>query len=647
MTRTSKENLPSRVLAVSSVTETIFRLDCGWAGPEPRAGQFFMLKPEGSPVFLPRPVSLAGWSGKTGIKQLTFLIARRGAGTAELARLLSGETLELSGPLGNAWGDFLPSAESFGAETKNKGIDAGAKTLQKAAALVGGGIGIAPLLSLVQELSGKNTTKSGGFSFDFYAGFKRGFKNTAERDALFMTVTALPEYIIAAEEDGGELTGKIPDFLDPSRYAAVCACGPEPMLRAVAEKCNESGTPCYVSMERTMACGVGACLGCSVDTLRGRRRCCADGPVFPAGEIFFDGPPVSDVPFSPAGSVFFAGGSSPSRPGEASPPAPPPSRPGEGSPPDLSVTIGGVRLRNPVIAASGCFGYGSEYAGLLDCAALGGICTKGLTLNPRKGNSGERLHETPSGLLNSIGLENPGIAAFLEGELPRLRELGPAVIANLSGSDIPEYSEGAKLLDASSVDMIELNISCPNVKAGGMAFGLDPETAAAVSSAVRKAAPHKPLMVKLSPNAPDLAAVARACAGAGADALSLVNTFKAMAIDRIRGRPVFDNTSAGLSGPAVKPIALRMVWELWEALREDLRSGGGSSPALPLVGMGGIASAADALDFLMAGAAAVQVGSANFARPQIMIEIIRGIEKYMGERGIQKIGDLNIRKAPA
>jgi len=301
------------------------------------------------------------------------------------------------------------------------------------------------------------------------------------------------------------------------------------------------------------------------------------------------------------------------------------------SKPDLSVVIAGVKLRNPVIAASGTFGYGREYADLLDIAALGGICTKGLTLNPRPGNTGLRLHETPSGLMNSIGLENPGIPAFIENELSHLTSLGPAVIANLSGSTVDEYVQGARLLDDSTVDIIELNISCPNVKAGGMAFGLDPELAGHVTHQVRAAASHKPLMVKLSPNAPDLEAVAKACTAAGANALSLVNTFKAMAIDIHARKPVFENIIAGLSGPAIRPIALRMVWELYGAVK------------VPVVGMGGIASASDALEFLLAGAAAIQVGSATFAHPPLMNNIITGIEDYMKEKSFPQIRWLNIR----
>ncbi|MDR1319798.1 MAG: dihydroorotate dehydrogenase [Treponema sp.] len=320
---------------------------------------------------------------------------------------------------------------------------------------------------------------------------------------------------------------------------------------------------------------------------------------------------------------------------------------------DLSVTVAGVRFKNPVIAASGTFGYGGEYGGIIDVSRLGGICTKGLTLNPRPGNGGLRLWETPAGLMNSIGLENPGIAAFIEKELPRMRKLGPVVIANLSGSGIEEYTEGARLLNETSIDMIELNISCPNVKAGGMSFGLDPESAASVVGPVRKAASAKPLMVKLSPNAPDLAAVALACVRAGADALSLVNTFKAMAIDVKNRKPVFDNISAGLSGPAIRPLALRMVWELYAALgaaegakagaAQGARAEGPAKPAVPLVGLGGIARAEDALEFLMAGAAAVQVGSATFAHPAAMIEIIEGIESYMRRKGIEKIGELSLR----
>jgi dihydroorotate dehydrogenase (NAD+) catalytic subunit len=304
---------------------------------------------------------------------------------------------------------------------------------------------------------------------------------------------------------------------------------------------------------------------------------------------------------------------------------------------EMSVNIAGVRLRNPVIAASGTFGNGSEYAGIFDVSVLGGICSKGLTMTARPGNNGIRLWETPSGLLNSIGLENVGIPFFIENELPFLRRLGPAIIANLSGGETDEYVKGAKLLDESSVDMIELNISCPNVKVGGMAFGLDPGTAAALVSAVRRVTKKKPLMVKLSPNAPNLSSVALACVNAGADALSLVNTFKAMAIDTVNRKPVFDNIIAGLSGPAIKPVALRMIWELFDTLKN-------SKINVPVVGIGGISCTNDALEFLMAGTVAVQVGTATFVNPHTMVEIIDGIQQYMVANNLSSISDISIRK---
>ena len=304
---------------------------------------------------------------------------------------------------------------------------------------------------------------------------------------------------------------------------------------------------------------------------------------------------------------------------------------------DMTVNIAGVTLKNPVIAASGTFAFGREYARFFDLSRLGGICVKGLTMSPRKGNAGVRLWETPGGLLNSIGLENPGIPAFIANELPSLKKSGVVIIANLSGSDMEEYVKGAELLNKSDVDMIELNISCPNVKAGGMAFGLEPEIAGNLTSRVRGAAKDKPLIVKLSPNAPSVSAVALSCVKEGTDALSLVNTFKAMAIDTVNRKPVFDNITAGLSGPAIKPIALRMVWELYDALID-------AKARAPIIGVGGIENVSGALEFLMAGAAAIQVGSATFVNPLAMVEIIDALRDYMTVNNISKIDDISIRR---
>ncbi|MDR2542549.1 MAG: dihydroorotate dehydrogenase [Treponema sp.] len=303
---------------------------------------------------------------------------------------------------------------------------------------------------------------------------------------------------------------------------------------------------------------------------------------------------------------------------------------------DLSVNITGINLKNPVIAASGTFGDGKDYSKYFDLSLLGGICTNGLTLNPKPGNSGIRVWETQYGLLNSIGLENNGIESFLENELPFLSSCGTVIIANLCGSFSEEYVKGAVLLNDSKVDMIELNISCPNVKAGGMTFGLEPSTAYDLVTAVRKVCTAKPLIVKLSPNCPSLSSVAIACVKAGADALSLVNTFKAMVIDTVNRKPVFDNTTAGLSGPAIKPIALRMVWELFETLKNEKLQ-------VPLIGIGGISCTNDALEFLMAGALAIQVGSATFANPFTMFEIIDGIWQYMINNKLSQLSDISIR----
>ena len=294
---------------------------------------------------------------------------------------------------------------------------------------------------------------------------------------------------------------------------------------------------------------------------------------------------------------------------------------------DLHVDFLGKRLAGPVIAASGTFGYGEEYADMFDLKVLGGICSKGLTLNSKYGNEGERLFETSAGLINSIGLQNPGVGHFIAEELPRMLTLGTAVFANLGGGSVEDYEEGARLLDATAVDFIELNISCPNVKQGGIAYGIRPDSANEVVGRVR-AATTKPLVVKLSPQAEDIPRMAAACVEAGADALSLVNTFQACAIDLERRRPVFNNIFAGLSGPAVKPIALRMVWQAVGAVD------------VPVIGLGGITSGLDALEFIMAGAAAVQVGTASFMDPRACGRITAEIGRWMDRHGVKDLSEI-------
>lgn len=290
----------------------------------------------------------------------------------------------------------------------------------------------------------------------------------------------------------------------------------------------------------------------------------------------------------------------------------------------LQTTLCGVTLQNPVIAASGTFGFGAEYAALFDVSRLGGVSGKGLTLHPSPGNKGVRLYETPSGMLNSIGLENPGVAHFVQHECAAMRALGPAVLCNLGGHSREEYVEGARLLNDADIDILELNISCPNLQAGGMAFGLYPENAADITREIRRVSRH-PLLVKLTPAAPDIVSVALACEEAGANGLCLTNTFPGMAIDIRKKAPVFDNVYAGLSGPAIMPLALRLVHQVCRAVH------------IPVVGMGGIASYEDALCFLMAGATAVQIGSATFARPDTALRVIDGLWQYCKEERLETI----------
>lgn len=294
---------------------------------------------------------------------------------------------------------------------------------------------------------------------------------------------------------------------------------------------------------------------------------------------------------------------------------------------DLRVNLCGKTLQSPVIAASGTFGFGVEYENIVDLKKLGAVSGKGLTLEGKYGNEGERLWETPSGLINSIGLQNPGVQHFIDNELPQMLQLGCASMANLGGSTIETYEEGARLLDKTDIDFIELNISCPNVKAGGIAYGVKAESAREVVSRVRKCT-SKPMIVKLSPNAENIVEMALACEEAGADGLSLVNTFQAMAIDLEKRRPVFHNVFAGLSGPAIRPIALRMVYQVCGAVK------------VPVVGLGGIATARDALEFIMAGATAVQVGTANFMDPKACEKIADGIADWMDAHGVKTLDEI-------
>jgi dihydroorotate dehydrogenase (NAD+) catalytic subunit len=295
---------------------------------------------------------------------------------------------------------------------------------------------------------------------------------------------------------------------------------------------------------------------------------------------------------------------------------------------DLTTTIGSLTLRNPVIAASGCFGYGLEYRSVVDLDSLGGVCVKGLFMSEREGHPPQRIVETPSGMLNAIGLQGIGVRRFVKEQLPGLRQAGATVFVNVCGTTVDEYVDVTKVLsDAEGVAAIELNISCPNIKEGGIQFGSSLDGTYGVVSAVRNAT-HLPVIPKLTPNVTSPATFARAAEDAGADAISLVNTFLAMAIDVETRRPILSNGMGGLSGPAIRPIAVRMVYECHLAV------------SIPIVGMGGIMEARDAIEFMLAGAAAIQVGTANFADPFVWGKILDGLTDYMRRHDVSRIADL-------
>lgn len=548
--------------------------------PHPHAGQFYMLRAENSGTMLARPISVFHVSNNS----VQFLILKKGTGTSELCGLRAGDRVQMLGPLGNG---FASGGEAIG---------------KARVCLVGGGIGVAPVAGFAETLVPE--------SYDFFASFKSGSYGLDYIKPATLTVTT---------DDGSVgVHGMLPaalsaDTLRERGYSVVYACGPTPMLSYVKNICKEAKVKCYLSMESRMACGMGACLGCTINTTDGYKRCCKDGPVFDANILQFEKPTETGIK-----------NFSTEKKASAS----------QNVEPDLSVSIKDVRLENPVIAASGTFGYGTEYESVFDVNKLGGIASKGLTLEARQGNSGVRVWETPSGIINSIGLQNPGIEHFIKNELPQMLSLKPVTLVNLSGSTLETYIEGARLLEETAAPIIELNISCPNVLDGGAIWGCDCEKAASVVSAVR-AVTKKPLIVKLTPQAPDLSSVVLSCIEAGADAISLCNTFSAVAIDIEKGVPVFDNIKAGLSGPAVRPLAMRLVYDTVATINKLP-----SSRQVPVIAIGGIATWQDAVEFIMAGASAIEVGAATFVNPLAMCQIIDGLRDFMKRKGYSCLDEM-------
>ena len=291
---------------------------------------------------------------------------------------------------------------------------------------------------------------------------------------------------------------------------------------------------------------------------------------------------------------------------------------------NLAVKVGRLKLKNPVLVASGPFGYGEEYAPLIDLNQLGGIVVKGTSLKPKIGNPPPRLVEVPCGLLNAIGLENIGVEQFMEKKLPFLKQFDTKIMVNIFGFSIDEYAALVERVDTRGIDALEVNVSCPNIKTGGKAFGIDPKMVAQITQVVCQRT-HLPVFIKLSPQVTDIVTIAKAAMDAGADGVSLINSFPAMAIDIYSGKPKLGNITGGLSGPCLKPIALKMVWDIVRNLN------------IPVMGIGGITNFEDALEYLIVGAKAVQIGSANFLNPQVSIEVINGIKAYLDKQGVNDI----------
>jgi dihydroorotate dehydrogenase (NAD+) catalytic subunit len=494
-------------------------------------------------------------------ERVEFLIRTVGAGTNFLQDLPRGSYVKVTGPMGTGLPEAAPELRDGPAY------------------LVAGGAGLAPMGQAAR--------------WNPDAVLIYGERTGASQVDQGYLRSVFPQ-TVAYTEDGtgygrrGSVTDGLLECLK-ERELPVFACGPPGMLRAVEEIARSLGVSAFVSTEAFMACGLGVCLSCGVPLRTGKRaRVCVEGPVFPGSAIVH----VSD-PGRPA-KAFFT--------------------------PDMTVKLGPLALKNPVIAASGTFGYGLELKDFCPPERLGAVITKGISPDPWPGNPQPRAAEGGGGLLNSIGLENMGLERYLAEALPALKAAGATVGANILGRSPEDYVFLASRLAASEADFLELNVSCPNLQGGGgLSFGSDPELAARITRETVDAARGKPVVVKLPPLVSDVAALARKCEEAGASAISLINSLPAMAIDLHARRSKLRNVTGGLSGPPIKPLALRQVWLCARAV------------GIPVIGMGGIFTAEDALEFILAGASAVQVGTAILRDPRSPIFILEGIGKHLWE----------------
>ncbi len=548
-----------------SVYEMTLRGDCEAFS---RPGQFVEISIPG--LYLRRPISVCNIEGN----KLTLVFKVVGKGTEAMAKMTPGTELDLITGLGNGFDTTKTS---------------------KCALLVGGGVGVPPLYLLALKLiaEGKDVKVALGF-------------NTAEEifyAEKFREIGATVE--VATVNGSAGVKGFVTDAIhlpNMQGWDFWYACGPLPMLKALGREldCNIG----EVSMEERMGCGFGACMGCTIETPWGAKRVCKDGPVFSA--ILMNE---------------FNGNQTPA-------PTLPRDRKIDGEP-SVKTELCGIELNNPIIPASGTFGFGQEFSLIYDINVLGGISIKGTTLHPRHGNPVPRIAETPDGMINSVGLQNPGAEEVYTHEVKELRKIyNGCIIANVSGFSIEEYTEACKMADAcDEVDIIEVNISCPNVHNGGMAFGTSPEQAAAVTKAV-KAIVKKPVFIKLSPNVTDIVSIAKACEEAGADGITLINTLLGMRININTGSPVIANRIGGFSGPAVFPVAVRMVYQVAQAVK------------IPVMGCGGVSNAEEVMEMMMAGASAVQIGSVNLVDPMAGDRIVKELPNVMKKLKINNIKDI-------
>jgi len=558
-----------------SAGSDVYRLEVELNGgfpsvPEP--GQFAVLEPLARDSVMPRPFSVADYTRH----RMTFFIKAIGKNTVAYADLQPGALLRLSGPHGRP----IP-------------LD-----LERKYILVGGGMGGAALVYACKRLARlgkKPTVLLGGEKtrdiiglgdFRSYGGRVRTITEAGDGERIGVVTSLLEEEL---EQDDGE--------------SVVIACGPKQMLESVSRKRALYGNSCQVVLEEVMACGIGSCKGCAVFGRNGtQKHVCRDGPAFDADWLDW-------IRFTAPLRIEKIATRIPARV-------------------ETGVNLNGLDLDYPAMNASGCLDVDAIEREEFDISCLGALVTKGLTLEPKAGNAMPRICETTGGMLNSIGLENEGLQGFLNGKLSRWFKPGKPVIVNIAGFSMGEYEQLARKLGETGIAGLEINISCPNVK-HGIAFGADPGLANSVTRVVRQAAPDKFIMVKLTPSVGDIAAIAKSVVDGGADAVSLVNTFPALAIDPYTMRPRIANGTAGLSGPAIKPIAVRMVRQVYEARLN-----------VPIVGMGGITNGRDAAEFMLAGADAIAAGTGGFADRGLFANIIEDLQAIARRHGYPSISKL-------